>query len=53
MFYGKCANGNCSNRAKRKYKLLVAWAYAYCGGEVLFDRYCGQECLDKALSKVK
>lgn len=47
MFYGKCSIEKCDNKAKRRFKLLVAWAYAYAGGEVLYHRYCSEKCLEK------
>ena len=49
MFNQKCSIAKCDNKAKRRYKLFVAWAYAYAGGEVLYDRFCSEKCLEQGL----
>lgn len=47
MFNGDCKLKGCENKAKGKYKLIVPWAYAYGGGEVIYDYYCSEECMEK------
>jgi hypothetical protein len=46
MFFGKCDNKECDNKAK--FKTTAPWAYAH-GGEVLYLRFCSEECLQKEL----